>query len=370
MIYHFGECALDTQLYSVQRGGQTIRLRPKVFRMCLYLLEHRDRMVSREELCAQLWPGRSVSPATLQGVIRSVRQALGDNGRAQGIILTHYRYGYRFVAGLEEDSANGAGGPATVSSALLVPPEASDLGKTDVDAASVALAQESEVMPALGGLGEAGRGVSGQNGHGADSRAGIVPEERRLARQRSPREWWMIRVGLAVVMVALVLLGGWGLRRGIGEHPAMLLDKSRIAVLPFIDLSAEANQAYFADGMTQELITQLAQIQGLTVIALASVTKYKGTLKDVATIGRELRVGTILEGSVRTVDNQMRVNAQLIDVNSQGHLWSQEYDRELTGVFDIQSDIATHVAQQLKVQLRVAEKRWPDLPALAEHGSF
>jgi DNA-binding winged helix-turn-helix (wHTH) protein len=117
MIYHFGECVLDTQLYSVQRGGQSIRLRPKVFRMCLYLLEHRDRVVSREELCAQLWPGRFVSPATLEGVIRSLRQALGDSGRVQGIILTRHSYGYRFVADVEEQLAGGAGVPARRSSA-------------------------------------------------------------------------------------------------------------------------------------------------------------------------------------------------------------------------------------------------------------
>src|SRR5262245_18413000 len=102
MIYHFGECALDTQLYSVQRGGQSIRLRPKVFRMCLYLLEHRDRVVSRQELCGHLWPGRSVKPSTLEGVIRSLRQALGDSGRIQGIIVTRHSYGYRFVAEVEE----------------------------------------------------------------------------------------------------------------------------------------------------------------------------------------------------------------------------------------------------------------------------
>jgi TolB-like protein len=322
--------------------------------MCLYLLEHRDRVVSREELCAQLWPGRSVNPATLEGVIRSVRQALGDSGRAQGIILTRHSYGYRFVAGVEECAANGAGGPAAVSSALLDQPEASDPGPTGVDAASGILAPESEAMPASGGLGEAGRGVPGQTGYGADRRAGIVLRERRLA----------------LVMVALLLLGGWALWHWSSEHTAVALDKSRIAVLPFIDLSAEADQAYFADGMTQELITQLAQIHGLTVIALASVMKYKGTLKDVASIGRELRVGTILEGSVRTVDNQMRINAQLIDVASQGHLWSQEYDRELMGVFGIQSDIATHVAQRLKAQLVAAEKRWADLPARAQHDSF
>jgi tetratricopeptide (TPR) repeat protein len=109
--------------------------------------------------------------------------------------------------------------------------------------------------------------------------------------------------------------------------------------------------------MTEELITQLSQIYGLTVIARTSVMKYKGTLKDVATIGRELRVGTILEGSVRRADNHVRIGAQLIDVASQSYLWSQEYDRELTGVFGIQSDIATRVAQRLKVQLTAGEKR-------------
>ena len=78
--------------------------------------------------------------------------------------------------------------------------------------------------------------------------------------------------------------------------------------------------------------------------------KYKGSLKDVATIGRELRVGTIVEGSIRRIDNQVRINAQLIDVASQGHLWSQEYDRELTAVFGIKSDIANRVAHSLKGQ--------------------
>ena len=164
------------------------------------------------------------------------------------------------------------------------------------------------------------------------------------------------RVGLALVIVIL-LIGAVGPLAGWSESERVPLDKSRIAVLPFIDLSAEGDSAYFADGMTEELIAQLSQIRGLTVIARTSVMKYKGTVKDVATIGRELRVGTILEGSVRRVDNQVRISAQLIDVASQSYLWSQEYDRELTGVFGIQSDIATRVAQRLKVQLSAGEKR-------------
>ena len=169
--------------------------------------------------------------------------------------------------------------------------------------------------------------------------------------------WPSARTGLALAIMILLIGGGWALWWGVREPAVMPLDKSRIAVLPFIDLSPEGGSAYFADGMTEELIAQLSQIHGLTVIARTSVMKYKGTLKDVGTIGRELRVGTMLEGSIRRMDNHVRISAQLIDVASQGYLWSQEYDRELTGVFGIQSDIATRVAQQLKVQLSAGEKR-------------
>jgi pentatricopeptide repeat protein len=167
----------------------------------------------------------------------------------------------------------------------------------------------------------------------------------------------VLRVVGALAVLTMVILGGWVLWRGGKAAAIVLPDKARIAVLPFVNLSAEAENLYFADGMTEELITQLSQIRGLTVIARTSVMKYKGTLKDVATIGRELQVGTVLEGSVRKVDNHVRISAQLIDVASQGHLWSHEYDRELKGVFAIQHDIATRVVQRLKVQLTAGEKR-------------
>jgi adenylate cyclase len=153
-----------------------------------------------------------------------------------------------------------------------------------------------------------------------------------------------------------MVLAGWGLWWKIREPAETVLDKSRIAVLPFIDLSPDVNQVTFADGMTQELIARLAQIRGVTVIARTSVMKYKGSFKDVASIGRELRVGTVLEGSVRAVNNRMRINAQLIDVASQGHLWSEEYDRDLTEAFSIQGDIATRLVEGLKGQLTAMAK--------------
>ena len=357
MIYRFGDCELDTNLYTLQRGGQTIRLRPKVFRVCLYLLEHRDRVVAREELCAQVWPEQFISQATLEGVIRTVRQVVGDSGQTQSIIQTLHGYGYRFVAPVEERPAKSMGGPAASGSMHLVPPQAASFGQTEVVTAPVALAQEPEGAFDDERQGKASHGVPGQNGQGADHRAAIVVAEREAMGRRSSMRGRVARVGLALASMILLIVGGWVLWQAVRERAAVPLDKSRIAVLPFIDLSAEGDWAYFADGMTEELIAQLSQIYGLTVIARTSVMKYKGTLKDVATIGRELRVGTILEGSVRRVDNHVRIGAQLIDVASQSYLWSQEYDRELTGVFGIQSDIATRVAQRLKVQLTAGEKR-------------
>ena len=351
MIYRFGACTFDTSLYSVYRGGQSIRLRPKVFRVCLYLLEHRDRVVSREELCAQMWPGRFVSQATLEGVIRSVREALGDSGRTQGIIQTSRGYGYRFVAGIEERTPKEVGGEVPQAETLSISPESSLLLRTASIPAGDELAQAWEATSGSGPPGEVREWQPDAHGHAPDSPVAIARGEQRPARQRSSVRWWLVGVGQGLAMVALVLLGAFGLWWGINHTAMGPLEKSRIAVLPFIDLSGESDRAYFADGMTAELIAQLSQIPGLTVIARTSVMQYKGSLKDVATIGRELRVGTILEGSIRKMDNQVRVSAQLIDVASQGHLWSEEYDRDLTGVFATQTDIATHLAQGLRVQL-------------------
>ena len=135
------------------------------------------------------------------------------------------------------------------------------------------------------------------------------------------------------------------------------MDKYRIAVLPFANISADPEDEYFSDGMTEELISKLSRLHDLTVIARTSIMQYKETGKSIAEIGRELQVGTILEGSVRKAGDRLRITAQLIDVASQGHLWSQDYDRTLDDVFAIQSDVAQHVAQALQITLKPAETR-------------
>ena len=195
------------------------------------------------------------------------------------------------------------------------------------------------------------QGSSATTGDGADRREVRFLGEHCSGQPRGGWRWWLPRLGLALALITLVVMGGWAVSWAVRAHGTGRLDKSRIAVLPFIDLSAEADQSYVADGLTENLIAELARIHGLTVIARTSVMKYKGRRKMWRPSADELRVGTIVEGSVRRIDNQVRINAQLIDVASQGHLWSQEYDRELTEVFGIQRDIANRVAQWLNGQV-------------------
>ncbi len=129
------------------------------------------------------------------------------------------------------------------------------------------------------------------------------------------------------------------------------MDKHRIAVLPMTNISPDPKDAYFAEGMTEELITVLSQLQGLRVIARTSVDRYSKRDKSVAQIATELQVGSVMEGSVRMAGERIRVTVQLISGESEEHLWSEMYDRRLDDIFGIQTDIAKQVAKSLKVKL-------------------
>jgi adenylate cyclase len=142
-----------------------------------------------------------------------------------------------------------------------------------------------------------------------------------------------------------------------GSESQSTLEKNRIAVLPLANMSPDPADGYFADGMTEELITSLSGVRQLTVIARTSVMGYKGTTKKVREIGRELEVGSVLEGSVRKAGSKVRITAQLIDTSTEGHLWAQNYDRQLDDVFAIQSEIAEKVAGELRIRLVDSEKQ-------------
>jgi len=133
------------------------------------------------------------------------------------------------------------------------------------------------------------------------------------------------------------------------------LDSKRIAILPFANMSPDPKDSYFADGVTEELISTISNISGLQVISRTSVMGYKGANKRIPEIGQELKVGSVLEGSIRKADSFVRITAQLVDVNTDRHLWSQSYDRELKNVFALQSEIAKNVADSLRVKILTPE---------------
>ncbi|MGP8076483.1 MAG: adenylate/guanylate cyclase domain-containing protein [Thermoplasmata archaeon] len=148
---------------------------------------------------------------------------------------------------------------------------------------------------------------------------------------------------------------------GQGAVESRSADKSRLAVLPFANISPDPSDEYFADGLTEELIANLSLVPGLKVIARTSVIGYKKTEKSVATIGKELGVGTVVEGSVRRAANRIRVTVQVIDVATEEHLWTAKYDDDLDDIFAVQSDIATKVATALPGGLKREKAPIPEL---------
>jgi len=133
--------------------------------------------------------------------------------------------------------------------------------------------------------------------------------------------------------------------------PKTGLDPKRIAVLPFANMSPDPADEYFADGMTEEMISSLSRISGLKIIARTSVMGYRGGQKKIPEIAKELDVGTIMEGSVRKSGDKLRITAQLIDATTNEHLWVESYDRELKDVFAIQTEVASKVAEGLSMRL-------------------
>lgn len=183
-------------------------------------------------------------------------------------------------------------------------------------------------------------------------RAYRLVSQAAAARRGRPR----VLVAVAAVLLTLSALAvWWQTRPPSGQGPAGVetekTARPRLAVLPLDNFSASADDEYFSDGMTEELISKLSRVPGLDVIARTSVMRYKRAEKSIADIGRELNVSTVLEGSVRKAGDKVRITVQLIDVGTQAHLWSQDYDRHLQDVFATQSDISEQVAKALHVRL-------------------
>jgi adenylate cyclase len=196
---------------------------------------------------------------------------------------------------------------------------------------------------------------------GPEAAAPVLREEKA-----GPRRWQ--RAALAAVVVLVVAAGVWTIWNfylrpappvevaSVEKMAFLLPDKPSIAVLPFVNMSGDAEQEYFSDGITEDLITDLSKISGLFVIARNSVFIYKGKAVKIAEVGRELGVRYVLEGSVRKANGRVRITAQLVDTTTEGHLWAERYDRELKEIFALQDEVAQKIVAALKVELTEDEQ--------------
>ena len=289
-LYGFGSYRLDAVERVLLRDGQPVTLPPKDLETLLVLVERAGHIVEKEELLEKVWPGVFVEEGNLARHIFNLRQVLGDSPDGRKYIETIPKRGYRFVAAVQED------------------PEAT---------APYSTVQDSEQAQTTVHFGQ-------------------------------KRSLWMWPLALAVLAVTGILIARhfWPPRNPSPQ-------RAMLAVLPFINLSGDAHEDYFADGLTEEMIAQLGQLQPaqLGVIARTSTARYKDTKETVAQIARELGVGYLLEGSVRRGGDRVRVTAQLIQAGEQTHLWAETYERPLTDVLSIQREIAEKITHSLSIQL-------------------
>jgi TolB-like protein len=260
------------------------------------LLEHPGEVVTREELRSRVWPGESFGDfdQALNIAIGKLRSALGDSAESPRFIETLPKRGYRFIADVSVVDTDGR--PKRQEPVAGDPP-ATDPG------------------PKIQGIGLA-----------------VAPQRRLL-----PTRWIIAALAL-VIIVSLAILSVWVFR---SRAPAPTGIRS-IAVLPLENLSGDASQNYFADGMTDELITDLAQISALRVISRTSVMVYKGARKPLPQIARELNVDAVVEGTVLRSGDQVRITAQLIEASTDKHLWSQSYEGELRDTLALQNRVERH----------------------------
>jgi TolB-like protein/DNA-binding winged helix-turn-helix (wHTH) protein/Tfp pilus assembly protein PilF len=297
--YVFGEFRLDARSRVLFRSGEMVELYPKAIDVLIFLVESRANVATKEELLERVWPDTFVEESTLTRSISVLRKALGDTPEGHSYILTVPKRGYRFVAPLRQEALDAA----SVSPSLTKP----------------------------------------------------IPENPRPAAAAAPVGNWrsvLIAVGVLAVLLAAA---GWQYWSHFRARPA-LPPRIRIAVLPVQNLTGDLDREYISDGLTEEIIAQLGRInpERLGVIARTSAMTYKHSPKTVSQIGAELHVEYVIESSLRQSGDRLRITTQLIRVNDQTHLWSQDYDRALRDLVTLQDDVANAIASGIRLELAAA----------------
>lgn len=294
----FGVFEADLEAGELRKHGLRIKLPHQAFRVLHVLIERPMDVISRDELRQTLWPADTFVEFDhgLNNAVNRLRDALGDDAQSPRFIETVPRRGYRFIAPVVG----------------LAPPESAAPQALDVG-------PPPNLAPA----------------------APLAPPSARIV---SPR-LAALAAGL-VVAISTLLLGSPAWRGSIGGGPPRI---EAVAVLPFLNLSSDPAQDYFADGMTEALISELSILGGFRVISRTSAMRYKTANKPVTEIAKELGVDAIVEGSVLREGNRMRVTVQLIGAPTDTHLWAQTYERELDTVLALQREVARTIAEEIHV---------------------
>ena len=303
-LYEFDKFRLDAQSRVLRRGGAAVSLTPKTFDVLLLLVQNAGRIVTKDELMKAVWPDSFVEESNLTQTIFMVRKAL-DETADRRYILTVQGQGYRFLVPVTETANSGAETEAPEIETPVPPPDA-------------------ESAPEIQ--------LPSPPRHERDLRSAVIAS-----------------AGVALVVIVASTLWIWRSPHGAAEQPG----RTMLAVLPFENFTGDAGQEYFSDGLTEEMISQLGNLDPahLGIIARTSVMHYKHSQESIPQIGKDLGAQYVIEGSVRRDSERVRITAQLIQVKDQSHLWAREYDRDLGHLLELQSEIAREVANEIEFSL-------------------
>jgi TolB-like protein/DNA-binding winged helix-turn-helix (wHTH) protein len=327
-VLRFRGFEVDIHAKELRRRGRPVKLRPQALRLLEFLASHPGQLLTREAIRQEIWSDGTFVDFEhgINKSIRQIRDALNDDADQPRFVETVPRRGYRFIAQVEPAEL----GPGTVSSA-----------------------ETSQPVP-ISELQSVGIPITGSSDPIAETQSLEAPAP-VTKRSYLARRLVLAGAALALIWVFLLALNAGGWRNRIVAQTRSKPIGS-LAVLPLKNLSNDPDQDYFAEGLTDELITSLAKISSLRVISRTSVMQYKQTTMTVPQIARELNVDAVLEGTVMRDHDQVRITAQLIGATPERHLWAEKYEGNLREVLALQDAVAKAVAHEIRIQLTPGEQ--------------
>lgn len=312
--YYLGPFVIDSEKYLITKENKTIHLPELPFQVLLHLIQNRERYVSRQELLDRFWQGNDVYEETLTKCISTIRTHLGDPPAAPLYIETRKKVGYRYIGPFEE---------ITAAPKLAVEVER-------IREVSILVEEEEDAVPAR------------------SSRA-LAPY-----RKSSLRNILLLTLVASSVVVGILIYT----RRHASAGKPEDMHFNSIAVLPLRNLTGDQNEDYFSDGITESLITSLSRIPGLSVQSRSSVFRFKNKDVELKSLGSQLGVTAVLEGSVRKLNQSVRVSVRLVNVSDGKVIWVSDSEEHALGdLFALQDEIARNVAAGLKLELTGESKK-------------